>query len=254
MSASPGPAVRDALRAALDQATSLVDEADGEAAVHGIRKATKRLRAHLILVGPTVGNPGAKAIRRAIRDTSALLAPTRDADVLRKTLRKVAGDPIPEDLLPPRPVLDRAAALRRAAAELGAAADAADALDWDRFDAPALAEGLARSADRARRAMIGALGEPDGEAVHTWRKRTKPLWYQLRLARTLGVEVPDARIEALDRMQEALGDHHDLTVLASALLRDGWNERLAPLLPRIGELQGELLCAALREADPVFGD
>lgn len=242
---SLGDALRCAVVEPLQQAASLAAQPDGEAAVHELRKMTKRLRAFLALVGPTLDEAECRRLRGGLRDAAALLAATRDADVLRRTLRSLTGDPAPADLLPSPPVVDRDAALLAAADLLVEVGRDATKLEWGLLDRAALDAGFARSRDRERHAMDDVLAAPESETVHTWRKRTKALWYQLRLARDLGWPALDEHIAELDQLQETLGDHHDLSVLAAALLEGGWKPPLAALFPKIGERQGALLARGL---------
>jgi CHAD domain-containing protein len=59
----------------------------------------------------------------------------------------------------------------------------------------------------------------DGSAdnVHEFRKRSKDLWYQLRLLRNAWPEVLEPTAEEAHHLADLLGDHHDLAVLAEDL-------------------------------------
>ena len=45
----------------------------------------------------------------------------------------------------------------------------------------ALADGLPTTYRRGRKAYEQARSEPGAESLHEWRKRSKDLWYELRL-------------------------------------------------------------------------
>src|ERR687888_223363 len=73
---------------------------------------------------------------------------------------------------------------------------------------------------KAGAAMGGAAGpaavraEPADAAVHEWRKRSKDLWYHLRLLRDGRREVLAPAADRAHELSDLLGDHHDLAVLA----------------------------------------
>jgi CHAD domain-containing protein len=83
--------------------------------------------------------------------------------------------------------------------------------------------------------MRQAQSDPQPETFHTWRKRTKTLWYALRLLEDrLG---PAGRLLAdLGRIQEWLGDDHNLTVLCSQLETSGAENRSAAERAQIVQL------------------
>jgi CHAD domain-containing protein len=69
---------------------------------------------------------------------------------------------------------------------------------------------------RSRAAMTRARVKGQSATVHRWRKALKTLWYQLRLAKPLTTGVAPL-IADLKRLETALGDEHNLVVLAATL-------------------------------------
>ncbi len=55
--------------------------------------------------------------------------------------------------------------------------------------------------------------DPGSEAVHTWRKKTKRLWYQLRFIFGDELEQTDHPLILSDLLGKILGEIHDLDVL-----------------------------------------
>lgn len=220
------PVADGVLRVALhhvDAAIRVLERGPTEEAVHHARKSCKRARAVLDLT------PATRKVGRRIRDAGRALAEVRDVDVVRAlALRHRLPPPEPA----PEAVRDRAAdrALRRlrAARELlvdgSRSAVAPDAL-WAR---------IGRSWKRARRRR-----EAD---PHELRKAVKRVLHQLEL---IGAIRPRALplVGLLDDLQERLGDHHDLLLLAGlGVGRDG-------LVTRAARLRRELS----RHADVALG-
>lgn len=187
--------------------------------VHDIRKRIKKTRALLRLLRPGLGavQPGANARLRA---AGQALAHQRDAAVRLATFdRLMAGvdDPgiaalraclLAETARPAPPPPDLAPLL---------AALLAESAGWQVTgrERQVLAAGLGETRDRARRAIRLAREAGTDEAMHDWRKRTKDLWYQARLLAPVWPEAMKPLGDAADRLGEALGDHHDLAVLAA---------------------------------------
>jgi hypothetical protein len=84
-------------------------------------------------------------------------------------------------------------------------------IDW--FDLTAI---VAASYRRSRQAMQRASATGQSASLHDWRKQVKTLWYQLRLAAPLTRGVSPL-VAALKRLETALGDDHNLVVLAATL-------------------------------------
>jgi CHAD domain-containing protein len=94
--------------------------------------------------------------------------------------------------------------------------DAAENWSGPSIDWPAAIELLTASYRRSRKAMEHARSTGQSAAVHRWRKEVKALWYQLRLAGSLTTRVP-ALVNDMKRLETALGDDHNLVVLAATL-------------------------------------
>jgi CHAD domain-containing protein len=72
-----------------------------------------------------------------------------------------------------------------------------------------------------RRALSDCLDRPTNENLHEWRKRSKDVWYHLRILRSVWPEVIEPLVDESHRLSDLLGDDHDLAVLADFLVSDG---------------------------------
>lgn len=209
---------RQEIRPVLDQ---LQADDLAPATVHDIRKRVKKLRALLRLL-----RHGMRDVQAAenviLRDAGQALSGQRDAAVRLATFDRLVADGADTAVLALRAHLVAEAAmpvppppdLRRVFADL-----AQRAAGWELHgpDRRILAEGLADTRDRARAAMRAARESGSDEALHDWRKRAKDHWYQSRLLAAIWPEMMKPLGTEAGRLGEALGDHHDLAVLAEHL-------------------------------------
>ena len=203
-----------------------------EAAIHGARKSVKKVRALVKLARPSLDG-AYHALNGTLRDVGRGLSGARDATALIECLDKLEaafGHRLGEGALV---VTRRVLTLRRDAVladaakvgaqiegsveRLGAARQIARRASWPESKAD-LANDFERSYRACRKAWKVVRKDAGGEAVHEWRKRTKALSAQIGLLRTeIGAETAALR-DALIDLGERLGDHHDLTVLETAIV------------------------------------
>jgi CHAD domain-containing protein len=205
------------------------ERSDQVKAVHEARKDMKKLRATLKLVRPVIGDETYDRENDRFREAGRALSDARDAQVRLQTIdalaerfpddapggdwwkvrAAVAGDgPADEDL---EGVRERAAT----------AIEGGDGVidDWplDRGGFKLLRPGLRRAYSRARKALRAAREKRTDETLHEWRKRSKDLWYQLRLVRRAWPAVLGATADEAHELADRLGDDHDLAVLVGDL-------------------------------------
>ena len=235
-------------------------ELDRAEAVHGARKDMKKLRTVLRLLR---GELGSKRYRRAngrFRGAGRALSASRDAEVKLATLDSLAaqGDALSAEAVDAwRKILarDRDAAVN-ARGEARAIAEAVSlieaGLEEIRGREPAgerwkpVGTGLARTYRGGRRAMKAARRNRGEADFHRWRKRSKDLWYELRLFAPSWPGPLEAAAEEAHTLSELLGDHHDLAVLGEDLRgRNLGEDETAALEAAIARRQGELAAAAL---------
>ncbi|UOK72659.1 CHAD domain-containing protein [Ancylobacter polymorphus] len=266
--APAGDAPPTRLALALDDAFTEAHDAlalrDPEAAVHGVRKGFKRLRALLRLAEAARAravSQRARAARRALAQTARHLAQARDAAAredalddlvakagLAKATRRAAGRALASTDAPV-PQGDGVGAHRAALeAEMAALAEALPRLGAA-LDDGALCAALAASYAKARRAGR-AVDPQDDESLHELRKDVIAQRYQMELVVADWPGLGQFWVDELQRLRDKLGKHHDLAVLrtlveahpARAGRRPAW---CAPLLAAIAARQGKLAHTAL---------
>lgn len=224
-------------------------DADLERSVHGVRTATKRVRALLRLL--RAGFPGYSEANAALRTLAARLADVREAQVLLATFDSVAGETGGKTLAAFRTELEadeQAAALRVRGAVLEDARARLVALraasqDWrlERDGFGALRKGLRRTCRKAT-ALMDEAGGGDIEAFHEWRKHIKDHGFQVRLLHDIDPGLA-ARGEMLGRLGNLLGEQHDLCALEARL-----HERKEKALRRLEQVAIDRRHAVEKEA------
>lgn len=211
-------------------------EDDLAEAIHGARKDLKKLRTVLRLLRDELGSKRYRRENRRYRDAGRQLSPSRDAEVKVETLQALeeqAGDDFPagpslaslawfEALEADR---DRVAAeqgeargsIQRAAGAIEEAAGAIPGWPIGTDSWQLLEPGITRTYRDGRRALRRAAADGGVEDVHQFRKRTKDLWYQLRLLHDAWPGLLEPAAEEAHALADLLGDHHDLAILAEDL-------------------------------------
>ena len=265
--------LRRIARGRAERASSRLDGAGGDehaAAIHGARKDLKKLRSLLRLVRRELGEDVFAAESKRYRDAGRLLAGSRDAEVRLQTL--VALRVNRESTLPAADTAlwesqleaerdeivaaaeREAGQIERARKKIAAGHDRVGS--WPlRGDTWKLAEpGLRRGYRDGRRAMKRVRKDSSAENVHRWRKRTKDLWYQLRIVRNAWPQPLDAAIDQAHELADLLGDHHDLAVLREDLASRWGVSGKAAFETAIGQRQQELLATALELGARIYAE
>jgi CHAD domain-containing protein len=207
--------------------------------VHDIRVGAKRLRAWWRLLRPATDSPpDLTEARERLRQLGAALGGLRDAEVLQRTLREIAGDLVPQTYTSVAAILSALYPVQSLPpskwAELSTAI-AAEQYAWESLAPDACNEAmvvasLGRSYRRARQCGKRALASGQLDDFHAWRKAVKALTYQLEVVGSVtgetGVPVPDYR-----KLGNRLGQVHDLSVLAQQLARPEFETVAAELGP-----------------------
>jgi CHAD domain-containing protein len=195
-------------------------DTNATAAVHQARKALRRARAVLELIGPALPNRERRAVKAALQEARRALSTVRDHAVAPETLGQLtldhddratadrvlanAADAVPA-IAETRQLLAESAARAAAQAEALQAALPQE-IPWD-----TIAEGLRTTYGDARRASDAA--KRSKSWFHTWRRRSKELVYQLELvARHAGPRVAAIHGE-LAGVSDTLGPAVDLIMV-----------------------------------------
>jgi septation ring formation regulator EzrA len=233
--------IRRVARKEADVALAIVAHAHplSEPHVHALRKSLKRLRALMKLIE----DPRRKRLRRS----SAALAPLRDVDVVRSTLKTLVSEE--PRLMPAHTLTEVKRQLRHLHQERvkackdertirkveKAVRDAASRLAEWRPAARGFAScrpGLVRAHRRCRRALVRAASSRLDVDFHEWRKRLSVVRDHLALIAPPGSEM-QAEALALDRAVTSLGDDHNLVVLRDILERLSTEQRAVIDLSRL---------------------
>ena len=217
---------REQLDGAIEELSNRVAE-DPVEAIHEARKSLKKARSLLRLgraaLAPDERRHDNDALRRAGRELSA----ARDAEVMLEATDGLAerfAGRVPQATFE---AIRRHLAIERGDPDPGLTGQVVEELkavrsridDWSSRATgwKALEPGLERSYARGRAALENARRHPTVENLHDWRKRTKDLWYHLRLLKPLAPGIVGGAAKDADKLSKLLGDDHDLAVLRATL-------------------------------------
>ncbi len=226
---------REQLDDAVEELTTGV-HGDSVEAVHAARKDLKKARSLLRLTRAAIDRDQRRRENKALRDAGRALSASRDAEVMLQALDdladRFAGQVAQTTFEPIRRHLEaeRDTARQRMFAS-GLPGQTAEELksvrarieDWPirRGGWKALEPGLLRSYKRGAKALAVARREPTVEALHEWRKRSKDLWYHLRMLKPLSPGIVGGQAKEAHALSDLLGDDHDLAVLRGTLESGG---------------------------------
>lgn len=196
---------------------------------HQVRKRCKKIRA-LIRLAKT-GMKNGKTYQQEntrLRDAARMISDIRDAQVMINTYDHLMALQSPEmdrrEFGPIRRrlssrferLLHERASLEQSFQDIQASLlksqqHISDALLND-CRKSAMYEGLKTTYAKASRAMAEVFTQPTDEGFHDWRKHVKYHWYHCRLVRDVWDPVFSGRSSELHRLEEYLGEDHDLSV------------------------------------------
>jgi CHAD domain-containing protein len=204
-----GDQIRQILLEQADLALAGLQSGASKKAVHEARKACKRSRAAVALVSRGLGRRQSRETDRAFRDAARHIGPVRDADVMREHMTSLGGTSAEVEVRSDRDLLGQ-----RAVSALLVARRVVERLDLSNVDLHVAVDGLVRSATSARARLRDVRRDRSAEAFHEWRKVVKRHGYHLELMGPVAPDILGAVLTGLDVLQEQLGNHHDLAVLA----------------------------------------
>jgi CHAD domain-containing protein len=254
---------------AVEQLRSIGDSRSDEA-VHEARRHVKKVRAMIRLVQPALGDDY-DAIDRRMRVAGRMLAPIADGRAVVATIsrlkNKYRGQLAPQTLASVGAVLleraariDRKASrdrvLPRVAALLRAERQRLHRWDLNTKGFRAIEAGLEKSVRRAREAMARAATNPTADHYHSWRRRVKDLWFEVRLIQPrCGNQLApmQRRLETLDGV---LGEYHNVVLVEQVLVTEALvsRQQTARCLRLLRRYQAELRHRALSLGHRVFAE
>lgn len=265
-----GKAVRRIAREQTDRAIAALAKDDVQPDdIHEARKVVKRLRSLLKLVEPSLSGDDFDKLYRNLGRTGRMLAGARDRHVLEMTIAKLEerfGSPAKDALAPLRAGLPKSAGNGRADvdSETLASAKAAFVKEANRLDKLKLsgrglgvfAEGLEDTYKKARKNFESAYARPHDERFHEMRKAVQWHWRHMALLSRAWPDYFAVRVSACQELSEALGDDHDLSVLAAAAatLDENAASHKADVEQFVQLRQDELRCGAHDLAERLFAE
>lgn len=241
-------------------------------AIHEARKSLKKTRAVLRLVRSELGADGRQQNQR-LRDLGRTLSDYRDAgamvgmfDQIREKYETDLGKrtlgTVRRALVVRKDKAEKASGIQAALNDIGekmqaeASSTGAWILTEDGF--AAIAPGLKNSFRQGRKALRRAEKDSAPETFHECRKRAKDHWYHVRLLEELWTSDLQEHEKSLKKLEQALGDDHNLTVM-EGLLNDGSEPCGSPadrkmLLKLIGRYRKDLRKEALSLGADVYDE
>lgn len=265
-----GPVLRDAAAAILAEARTAIDDRAKPVAdaVHAFRRAMKRWRSLLRLLGPFLGEEG-RQLKAEARDLARALGRSRDPQSALDALADLSKHGLVLSERSLATVRGRLEMIRRAAeraalsagmrdrltAALDRAAAAVDRWPLDALTFTTIARRLARGYRAARRAAPEEWDMATPKQLHRLRKHIVDHRSQMEIVKPVWPDEDETQAKEAHRLRTQLGKHQDLTVLVhftdphKPLAR--WRARLAA---PIAELRAKHAKAARRDAVRLLGE
>lgn len=251
--------VRRVCREHLDEALKRLRKSRHPAAIHGVRKEIKKLRALLRLVQGGISRGDFRKTENALCRAADRLAASRDARVMLQAFEQVAAGKATRRFPKIWKALqkNRGREARRFREDDSIAEAKKNLRKTDRrwaglkiklFGWAAIEPGLRESVHRVRQTCELARRQPSAEHFHEWRKQVKNFWHQLRLLCPAWPAAARGLIVRLEHLAELLGKEHDLSLLKKFIQDHGADEagETAALDRMIEASQKKLRAAALK--------
>lgn len=204
---------------------SLSSDREQPEQIHQIRLTLKRLRAYWRLIRPVVDKQVYRQANKRLCATAKMLANCRDQYVLLNSLHEISSG-----LKKGQQRKLEARVLEQFSAD--GSADSA-AIDWNSISQSLQREHLQwqnlQSVHASRSKLPKGLLQTYQRFVnwankskskkvnyphrHEWRKWSKHLLYQLRVLKRCGLQIPKKQMKSLNRLEDLLGNEHDLVNL-----------------------------------------
>jgi CHAD domain-containing protein len=217
--------------------------------VHEVRKNLKKLRAAMRLaVGEVRKNQHARE-DRCVREIGRLVSDLRDAQVRLQTLLQLRDETAKNSGENHFARIEELLSLEResfSAAFDGWQKQAIPMLEgveerlskWplDGISWKQICGAVENIYERGQRGLAKTIKKPVPENFHSWRKRVKDVWYQLRILQPLNRVVLDEMAHDADVLGELLGREHDFHFLLARLDKESGDDALRGELAQLHKL------------------
>jgi CHAD domain-containing protein len=212
--------------------------------VHEHRKHLKKLRAAMRLAVGEVGKNRHVREDRCVREIGRLVSDLRDAQVRLQTLIQLRGDakqqfPRIEELLSMERESFSAAFAgwqKQAIPKLERVGERLSRWPLSGITWKQVCGVVGKTYKRGQRGLATTIKNPDPENFHSWRKRVKDIWYQLRILQPLNRLVLEEIAAGAKTLGELLGKEHDFHFLLARLEKEGSDEALRDELVQLQKL------------------
>jgi len=206
----------------LDRMLAGVAETDLDEVIHDTRTGTKRIRAFLRLIRPSIGRSAYRQANLQCKALANALSGSRDARVLLDTVdlllleiedracRARLREPFLQNYDQTREVSGDIHPLRYARKRLHKLQHQARHWRLKDYNYQALRQAVEMEYGRGRAHWLQIQQHPEIEELHEWRKEVKRFYYQMSLLFPHGKKEQRARLKDLG---EYLGQLHDLHIL-----------------------------------------
>ena len=260
--------VQEEIKSGTDQLTKTRGQRDE--AIHEARKTVKKIRGVLRLVRSELGQTY-KEENQLFREVGRQLSEIRDAAALievfdalavkyKDSLQQSALRGVRAGLVLAKQEGGKAANVQKARQSADqafrAAAKRIDSWPLKKEGFSAIAPGLKLSYEAGKKALKQVQKDPTSENYHYFRRRAKDHWYQVRLLESLWTEVQTAHENSLKKLEQWLGDDHNLVVLREKLHGEpdkfGGEEQVRLFLSLADQYQKELRETAVSMGQRVY--
>ncbi|GEM_PF-1829166 len=201
-------------------------------AVRQIRKATKRCRALLPMIGAAAPPESLSGAQRMLSDVSSLLSPVRDRDAMLATIERLLASRDESRVGQARATLAAAVLpagvdarsrdledllVHRGSGTLARLAVAAEVFRFDLVAADGVVDVMGEAWRAARRVARSEWANGDIEASHALRKHCARLAMQLSFFNGDEPKLLRGMRKSLRSVTKSLGDEHDLAMLAERI-------------------------------------
>ena len=242
-------------------------------AIHEVRKRFKKLRGLIRLVRTGLGDQYSQ-INVWYRDAGRRLSRVRDAESMLESLAKLKtrfDDCAYRELFEEMEKrfqarkqqlveewIDLDQELEQLCSELKSAHAAIEGWKLKGKPEKILRKGLQKNYQRGVEALAEVHNNPSDELFHECRKRSKYYLYHLKLLRSIWEPILSAHLSELDRLNDYLGDDHDLAVMTQLLTsepeRFGASVDVDQLLTLIARQREEFQLAGVKLAELIFAE
>lgn len=263
--------IREKVQTVVAQLERHDTQANNDQLTHDARTLIKELRAIWRLLRPTITESTYQRNNRRLRDAAHKLSISRDVFVAEATVKQLIAEQTDQDLSPLiealTGIIKQEVKSAPPASQLSAAmTEIAQALHQtiDEFHRLSLPEsgwsmielGLKATYRQARRRLRQTRQHNRARDFHDWRKSTKALWYQLRLLQPYWPAKFKRLSKKLKRLEQQLGDEHDLTMLCQRLNADpslfGGQKSVESVINALNEKREKLRDKAIKLGQTAF--